>query len=248
MRHLAASSSEYIDTGNPWRSRIILVRFLRSGFILFSPLPFQDQFQRVEERTESLGNLEDPKKRKQTLFFPSGTLGNIIRIYSVSQSTNIHRDPHVSGIALQGFSFTPSKRGSSRAKWLYEMSGAEVPRFLQVSSIPKGVGDALTLPSFPPFQFIEVISKRKKRVKVREDKYPTVMMRDRQAGSILGDQMGELYTSGETSAGQAKTKKQILSLHYCHETVKTLQFRLVPEERRDYDLMEFKSELEKTQN
>lgn len=87
------------------------------------------------------------------------------------------------------------------------MSGAEVPRFPQVSSISKGVGNILTLPSFPPFQFIKVISKREKRVKVREDKYPAVMMRDRQAGNISEDQMGELYISGETSAEQAKTKE-----------------------------------------
>lgn len=68
MRHLAASSSEYIDTRNPWRSRIILVRLFRSGFILFSPLPFQDQFQRVEERIESL-IIWRIQRREKGLFF-----------------------------------------------------------------------------------------------------------------------------------------------------------------------------------
>lgn len=101
MRHLAASSSEYIDTRNPWRSRIILVRLFRSGFILFSPLPpIPGLVSESGGKNRIFDNLENPKKRKRTLFFPSGTLGNFISIYSVSQSTNIHRDPHVPGTAL----------------------------------------------------------------------------------------------------------------------------------------------------
>lgn len=46
----------------------------------------------------------------------------------------------------------------------------------------------------------------------------------------------------------SKDQGVTLSLHYCCETVKTLQLRLVPGKRGNYDLVEFRPELEKTQS
>lgn len=88
----------------------------------------------MENRIEFWDDLGNPKELSS-----SGSLGDSICIHSVSQSTNIQSDPCcVPGVSVQGFLllFIALKQGSSRDEWLHGMSGAEGPRYLQVSSTP----------------------------------------------------------------------------------------------------------------
>lgn len=164
MGLLAASSNDYIDPESPWRSRIILSRFLRRALILFPLFPFHKQLQRDCRKEQNLCLVWGiQKKRKHIPYFPSGTLGNNICIHSVSGFIGIL----VLGQAHLYMAFsspTPLKQDSSGAKWFHGMPGVEGPRFLQVCNTPKGVGGTLTLASSLPFQDTDVSSEREKRM------------------------------------------------------------------------------------
>lgn len=154
-------------------------------------------------------------------------------LHSFSWSINIHNDPRV-----------PCAR--------HIFTGLFVVVYTELNGFRGGLGQRTqyitkSLTPVPPltFQDTEVTALKERRE--RTNKYPqmgfTIMMRGHRSTKHHGRSI-----SGETSGGQVKTKEQVQFLHYSYETMKTFQFRLALGKRRNYDLMECKPEIGKTQN